>query len=224
MLALTMGIGSLSAHATPVSYDLNYNPFFPNNIHVDVTIFLDDADITGGTVDVPLTSIEVRWRKGNNEILFSFPNTQMGINTVSPSSAFFAERKPFTAHFVGGDLKGLNGLQEPVVAGIANLSFVTPQPVVGGSQAFAQFSGVGLPVDGLPGEANGLFDISNLNSVSGPTSAGASAPEPATLALFGLVLAGLCFSRIIQKARMKWRFLTHRNAPHQRTILNDRRR
>ncbi len=67
-LALTMGFGSMSAHAIPVSFELTYIPFFPNNVFVDATIFLNDADNTGGTVEVPLTSVDVVFRKGTDEI------------------------------------------------------------------------------------------------------------------------------------------------------------
>ena len=66
MLALTMGFGSMSAHAIPVSFDLFYlrgSGISPNNTAVDATIFLDDAGITGGLVEVPLTSVDVVFRQ-----------------------------------------------------------------------------------------------------------------------------------------------------------------
>lgn len=124
-LALTMGFGPMPAYSIPVSFDLFYirgSGISPNNTFVDTTIFLDDADISGGTVQVALSAVDATFRQGTQEIFFSFANNRTDTTNISPTSAFFATFIPFTARFVGNTLTGLNGIQPLSGVGIASLS------------------------------------------------------------------------------------------------------
>lgn len=191
ILALTMTLLSTSAQASLISYDLSYirgDGITLNNTEVDVTITLDDANILPGGGAVALSTIDVIFRQGIQEIPFSFDNDRT--NTLTGAGAFNATFNPFEALFVGNTLTGLIGWQPLSGIGIASLKFATPVPIPGGSQASTRYIGSNAAF----GEFNSAVDLSPLsltNGVSGPFAVIPAVPVPAGIWLFGTALIGL---------------------------------
>ena len=177
------------AQAVPIAYDIDYLPWatgFNGNSGLKVTVYLDSASITGAAQeDIVLTGVDVTFigPAFPGDPFYSYSNTD---TSACEAPLCSGNHVPFTAEFINNNFTGyLKGVQSGPGQSpffIRGLSFGNQAQ---GHNARIMFYGA------HPDRANTQVDIALQGFISGPRTITTSVPEPATICLLALGLAGV---------------------------------
>lgn len=197
-LVLTMTFGSMSVHASLVSWNVQATPAGSlGDTDFDITFFLDAADIpTTGTETVTFSSVVVVFNGpftesphaddphgAGTDQSHTYSNDETGIQNFFGAIQLVPFRAPVNA---AGQIVGLiTGTQAgPGGIGVARVNFHNNVPF--GQVITARFFG------SAPHKANTEIDFGDFGTISGPT---AVVPIPAAVWLFGSALGLLGWIR-----------------------------
>ena len=206
ILALTMTFGSMSAHASLISYNVIATPTLGGDTTFDLTFFIDDSQIPAtGDATVTFSSVDVTFT-GSVFIgaqSFTYSNDQTGIQNFFGTIQLI----PFSGQiFASGALGIIQGVQ----AGPGGAGFSIARMGFDPANSFGPLVAITFFGSAL-NKANTQTDraLIQINTLTGPTLVApvSAIPLPASLPLFaiGLAMLGLVGWRRNQKADAKRR-------------------